>query len=193
MLQNRLLFAPRPDHLCFKSILFYVWFPLLSSSQDHLPVHGRSWRSLENTRTATLSESTSWKESTGYCSTGTTGNYYQTWSQYCMYRFLYIYSLADFLFAYQAELYPGRWDGSGEDHPVHHTALWDIRCWRPRPIPCDRSPFHHHKLGEGVLHLDQHERYRLPRQLGQPTDDPAVRDVLQGWKGGLLIGDDDLD
>lgn len=80
----------------------------------------------------------------------------------------------------QAELYPGRRDGSGEDHPVHRAAVGGVRCRRHRPFPDHRSTLHHHQLGEGVCHMDRHERHRVPRQPGQPTDDPAVRDVLQG-------------
>lgn len=84
---------------------------------------------------------------------------------------------------FQTELYPGRWDGSGENNPVHHAALRDL-CYRyPRPLPHYCSPLHYHQLGEGVLHLDWYECHCLPWQLGQPTDDPAVRDVLQRWQG----------
>lgn len=54
------------------SILFiHVSFCLVSHGLQ--PVHGRSWRRPESTRTATHSESTSWKGSTGYSSIGTTG------------------------------------------------------------------------------------------------------------------------
>lgn len=89
----------------------------------------------------------------------------------------------------QAELYPGRWDGSGEDHPVHRAAVGGLRCWHSRPFLGYCSPLHHHQLGEGVHHMDPHERHRLPWQPGQPTDDPAVWDVLQGWQGGVIYHD----
>lgn len=50
------------------------YFSLSILSRGRLPVRGRSWRRPESTRTATHSESTSLKESTGYSSTGTTGS-----------------------------------------------------------------------------------------------------------------------
>lgn len=89
----------------------------------------------------------------------------------------------------QAELYSGRWDGSGKDHPVYCTSLWDLRCWNPRPFPGHCASLHHNKLGKRVFHMDPHERHCLPRQPGQPTDDPAVWDVLQGWQGGVIDSD----
>lgn len=84
---------------------------------------------------------------------------------------------------FQAELHPGRRDGSGEDHPVHHAAVRSVRRRSARPLPGHRSALHHHQLGEGVLHLDRHECHCVPWKPRQPADDPAVWDVLQRRQG----------
>lgn len=85
----------------------------------------------------------------------------------------------------QAELHSGRWDGSRKDHPVHCTAVRGLRSRPPGALFGHCAPLHHHQLGERVLHMDPNECHSLPWQPGQPTDDPAVWNVLQGWEGGV--------
>lgn len=88
-----------------------------------------------------------------------------------------------FFIPVQTQLYPGGWDGFGEDGAVHHIPVWDLPEGDPWAVPGHRSSLHHSQLGAGVPDMDWAQRGGVSRQSGQSQNHPGLRDELQRHSG----------